>query len=48
VPVITPLPRTGRGTDSLIAWLGAALLVGGAGLLGTVRRRRGILTSTSQ
>lgn len=40
VPVATPLPRTGRGTDSLVAWLATAFLVGGAGLLGTIRRRR--------
>lgn len=35
----TRLPRTGRGTDGLPAWLATALLVGGIGLLGTIRRQ---------
>ncbi len=35
-----PLPRTGDERDSPIAYVGTALLVGGIGLLGTLRRRR--------
>lgn len=34
-----PLPRTGGGGDGGIAYLATALLVGGIGLLGTLRRR---------
>ena len=50
VPVVVPttpdaivrivtLPRTGGGGDSSMAYFGTALLVGGIGLLGTLRRR---------
>ena len=34
-----PLPRTGGGGDGGVAYLATALLVGGIGLLGTLRRR---------
>jgi len=33
------LPRTGGGRDSSVAYVGTALLVGGIGLMGTLRRR---------
>ncbi len=38
-PTPTPLPRTGDA-DVSVAYLGTAFLVGGIGLLGTLRRRR--------
>lgn len=34
------LPRTGDERDSSVAYMGTAFLVGGVGLLGTLRRRR--------
>lgn len=34
------LPRTGDGRDSPVAYVGTAFVVGGIGLLGTLRRRR--------
>ena len=37
--LIGGLPRTGGGRDSTIAYVGTALLVGGIGLMGTLRRR---------
>lgn len=37
--VRTPLPRTGKGVDGATAYVATALLVGGVGLLGTIRRR---------
>lgn len=40
VPVPGSLPRTGAERDSSVAYVGTALLVGGVGLLGTLRRRR--------
>ena len=36
---VVTLPRTGGGGDSTMAHFGTALLVGGIGLLGTLRRR---------
>ena len=36
---VVTLPRTGGGGDSAMAYFGTALLVGGVGLLGTLRRR---------
>lgn len=38
--VLGSLPRTGGERDSSVAYVGTALLVGGIGLLGTLRRRR--------
>jgi hypothetical protein len=38
-PTPPPLPRTGVHGDGGIAWLATAFLVGGTGLLGTLRRR---------
>ena len=35
-----PLPTTGRGGDGVVAQLATAFLVGGVGLLGTLRRRQ--------
>ena len=39
VPVPGSLPRTGGQRDSSVAYLGTAFLVGGIGLIGTLRRR---------
>ena len=39
-PKSKPLPRTGGDGDVSVAYVGTALLVGGIGLLGTLRRRR--------
>jgi LPXTG-motif cell wall-anchored protein len=36
----TQLPRTGGGGDMPVAYLGTAFVVGGIGLIGTLRRRR--------
>jgi hypothetical protein len=39
-PAPRSLPRAGGGGDGGVAYLATALLVGGVGLLGTLRRRQ--------
>ena len=39
VESVVSLPRTGGGGESSVAYVATAMLVGGIGLMGTLRRR---------
>lgn len=47
VQQLVSLPRTGGGGDGAVAYVATAMLVGGIGLLGTLRRR-GLLAYTHE